>query len=181
MNIKQICEEINRVAQNDSHEFADLQLIRQSIRGLKRIREDILFNPRDAKEDYAFHYGGRKELQFNFGLVGWKKRKGETQFRYGIAFSIERSQYFHNPEEVFLPRVKVFNNFLETNRSYFNSYKMYIHRETGDPEDITNVEKISLQDVKSNTFIFIGKFEEKSLEEIYNSNIETILNAFDYC
>lgn len=57
-----------------------------------------------VKDDFAFHYGGRKELQFNLGLV-----EAGAWLRYGVAFSFKPSKALRDPVENLLPLVTRFN------------------------------------------------------------------------
>lgn len=56
------------------------------------------------RSGYAFHKGGREELQFNVGF----EDEG-AYFRYGVAFSIEPDRNLPDPVEVLAPKIKRFN------------------------------------------------------------------------
>lgn len=60
-----------------------------------------------ARAGYAFHKGGREELQFNVGF----EYDGEY-FRYGVAFSFEPDRNLPDPVEVLVPKVECFNRVL---------------------------------------------------------------------
>jgi hypothetical protein len=76
-----IVSEINRRARK--HRGGRLQCYRKELKGLKRRPGTELF-PRATcfDEGYAFHFGGRRELQFNVGL-----ECNNNKLRNGIAFS----------------------------------------------------------------------------------------------
>ena len=66
-SIRKIAEELNQQAQN--HPIGKLQEIRAGLNRKRRLGKDI-FSTKTIieKNNYAFHNGGRAELQFNIGL-----------------------------------------------------------------------------------------------------------------
>lgn len=50
----------------------------------QRARGRAIGDSRTTFDSYAFHVGGRTELQFNIGL-----ESGDEDLRYGVAFSLE--------------------------------------------------------------------------------------------
>ena len=105
MILREIVAEIEKRAAG--LEIARLQEIRKELKDLKRLPHNSIFHPDSVKENdgYAFHYGGRREIQFNVGFEG-------DIFRHGLAFSFEPSQTLPNIE-VLVPSVRRFNEFLE--------------------------------------------------------------------
>ena len=87
-DIPTIAAELN--AKAVGHLIAELQEIRKKLKGLKvRAGHDIFRLEGRSKtvfQDWAFHYGGRSELQFNIGKDG----SGGAMFRDGVAFSFEQ-------------------------------------------------------------------------------------------
>ena len=65
----------------------DLQEIRRELKEHPRLLTHNLFDSRTTFDSYAFHVGGRTELQFNIGL-----ESGDEDLRYGVAFSLETNQ-----------------------------------------------------------------------------------------
>src|ERR1700754_2452274 len=55
------------------------------------------------RSGYAFHKGGRRELQFNVGF-----EEDGAYFRYGVAFSLEPSRDLSDPVEVLAPKIQRF-------------------------------------------------------------------------
>ena len=85
-------------------EIGQLQEIRKTIKGRSRVAATSIFRAQTIFADgYAYHYGGRTELQFNVGF----DRPGTL--RHGVAFSFEPSQSLPNPEEALLTSVRRFN------------------------------------------------------------------------
>ncbi|MGH2403364.1 MAG: hypothetical protein ACRDGN_02765, partial [bacterium] len=58
--------------------------------------------------NYAFHVGGRTELQFN---IGEEERDGQAVVRHGVAFSLELSQSLPSIEPL-LPKIARFNDYV---------------------------------------------------------------------
>jgi hypothetical protein len=102
MSTQQIIEEIERRA--ETREFGRFQEIRSEVKG-SALRYRGIFHPQTTFETYAFHYGGRKELQFNIGT------ETDNRYRHGVAFSFEPSRTLPEPESL-LPSVQRFNAFL---------------------------------------------------------------------
>ena len=86
LKLESIIHEINKRAA--TRPIGHLQEIRKEIKRLKRRPCHDLFPPQTIlpKSDphYAFHFGGRTELQFN---VGFDRVEGVTQFRWGAPLS----------------------------------------------------------------------------------------------
>lgn len=162
--ISEIAHKINELS--SGHAIGDLQTIRKKIKGMGRQAGSTIFHDDTIKdsEGWAFHYGGRKELQYNIGE--------ETEgLRYGIAFSLEPSQTLPDIELLF-PKITRFNQFLRENPSFFKGYRMW-HWQDG-RSDIYPVTEIGANLLVSNTFIFIGKLNEG--DEI---DYPAILKTFD--
>ncbi len=68
--IEQIAKEINNRSKN--FETGKLQEQRAKIKNLSRQPGEKIFNNLSIFPDYAFHFGGRKELQFNIGVYEGK-------------------------------------------------------------------------------------------------------------
>ncbi len=162
MNIREIAGELNSLANN--HRIGDLQKIRKDIKGLKRIPSKNLFHDSTISDDgWAFHYGGRKELQFNIGFE-------EEGFRYGIAFSLETSRSLPDVSILF-PKILKLNCIIRENTDYFNDYKMWVWQGK-ERSDIMPVVEIINDFIRPNTFIFIGKL-------VKDIELEDVLSTFD--
>ena len=85
ITLKEIAYNLND--KSKAYQFGKLQDIRKELKGLsKKARNDIFVNtPNTMTDNWAYHYGGRSEIQFNIGFE-------EEGFRYGLAFSLETSQ-----------------------------------------------------------------------------------------
>lgn len=162
--ISEIAHKIDELS--SGYRIGDLQAIRKKIKNMARQAGSTIFCDDTIKdsEGWAFHYGGRKELQFNIG----EEAEG---LRYGIAFSLEPSQTLPDIELLF-PKITRFNQFFRENRSFFKNYRMW-HWQNG-RSNIYSVKEIGANLLTSDTFIFIGKLNEG--DEI---NYSEILQTFD--
>ena len=73
--------------QASGYGFGELQSIRQTLKGQER-RSHTIFKSSTVFKHYAFHYGGRKELQFNIGFE--YAEDGTEYLRHGLAISLKR-------------------------------------------------------------------------------------------
>jgi hypothetical protein len=109
IDIHTIAAELN--ARAHTHAIGSLQEIRASLKGLSRKPRHDIFGPQTTKADWAFHYGGRAELQFNIGELSHP-----DGFRFGVAFSFEPSRTLPSPIEALARSVRRFNDFMQPKR-----------------------------------------------------------------
>lgn len=133
-------------------EIGRLQEIRKALKGKKRLPHSSIFHPDSIKEKdgYAFHYGGRREIQFNVGFEG-------SIFRHGLAFSFEPSQTLPNIE-VLVPNVKRFNEFLTIYPQELADMTMW-YWEGGVRSSDHPPASITADLVRTGVFVFIGKVQ----------------------
>lgn len=178
MNIKEIAYKISSTALIDKRPISKLQEIRA--KHLKsRPNTWSIFSEKSIKvnQNYAFHSGGRKEFQFN---IAHDWIQNNDVFRYGLAFSLNEDKTLHDSKAEFRPKIDRFNNFILKYPNYFDGYSMwyYTNGEFGEYySSIRPVDKIMFQ---AENFIFIGKFITKAIDEINISDINVILDSFDY-
>lgn len=146
--IKEIAFKINEMAEN--YAIGEIQTIRTKLKKMKRRPGNVIFHEStiDDCEGWAFHYGGRKELQFNIGIEG-------EGLRYGIALSFEASRTLPNIS-ILYPKAKRLNQFIRQNSEFFTEYKMWNYHEHHRSKTGRVIE-ISEDLLKLHTFIFIGK------------------------
>ena len=171
MEIKEITSKIDELASN--FRIGGLQQIRKELKNLKIKAGSTIFNYKTIFDNWAFHYGGRKELQFNIGYE-------DEGLRYGIAFSLEPSQALPNIEDLY-PKILRLNSLIINQPELFFDYKMWFWQDSN-RSDINNVFEINEQLTKSGTFIFIGKIMDydkidiieilKTFDELLNIYIE---------
>ncbi|HUI91139.1 MAG TPA: hypothetical protein VLX68_02725 [Chitinivibrionales bacterium] len=163
--IRKIAYQINDL----SHEYkiGNLQRIRKDIKKFKRRPGSDIFTDEtiDKNDGWAFHFGGRKELQFNIGLE-------EDGFRYGIALSLQDSQTVPDISLLF-PKAKRLNQFIRQFPDFFAEYQMWSHY-GNERSNIGPVKEITEDLLKLHTFIFIGKLvDEKKID------LRQILQTYD--
>jgi len=165
INIPDIASELNELA--SAHPIGRLQDIRTQLKGLNRRPGDKIFSVQTTFESWAFHHGGRKELQFN---IGEDVDHGDD-LRHGVAFSFELSQTLPSID-ILVPKVKLFNDFIELNADIFSDMRMW-HYNSERSSDYP-VGKIPTALVKNCVFVFLGK-----LQPANKIDYEKILNDFD--
>jgi hypothetical protein len=152
--ISKIAHRINECSRG--YNIGHLQETRKLLKGLSRRPGSEIFTDASISDEWAFHYGGRKELQFNIGYE-------DDCLRYGIAFSLEASQTLPNISLLF-PKVLRLNQFIRENPRFFGEYQMW-HYHSGARSSIGPVAEISANLLVPNTFIFIGKLiQENALD-----------------
>lgn len=148
--LAQIAEEINKKA--NEYDVGKLQSIRKQIGGLSRLPSSQLFDQRTVFEEWGWHYGGRKELQFNIGIEG-------DNLRYGVAFSLECSQSLPSID-VLIPKIALFNEYLAEYGEQFTDLRMW-HYQDGRSNDYMP-SSIPQELVREGVFIFLGGKQNKN-------------------
>lgn len=166
-NMENIAEVLNRLSQ--SHSIGALQDIRQKIKGLSRRPSKSIFTTQSIHEGYAFHLGGRSELQFN---IGWEKVDGVRRFRHGVAFSLEPSQSLPSIDPL-IPKVLRFNEFVRSYPDELARFRMW-HFSSDVRSGNYGVSEIPSELVKPKVFIFLGHLSPTS-----DPDYELVLNDFD--
>lgn len=136
----------------EGYRIGGLQEIRKALRGLKRRPGSTLFSDRSTTDTWAFHSGGRDELQFNVGLDEFAD--GSASLRAGVAFSLEPSRSL--PDwTVLLPLVARFNDFLRAEPQAFGDLAMWCWSgEARGPDRPPG--PIGPEELNSGDFIFLG-------------------------
>ena len=157
--IKQIAEEINNRSKN--FEIGKLQEQRAKIKNHRPPGKKI-FNNNTIFDEYAFHNGGRKELQYNIG------KENDTDYRHGVAFSLERSQTLPDPIKILYPKIQRFNEYM---RLYYKEYSD-MNLWSQDKEYKAGIIPDNI--VRPESFIFFGKIQKEN-----SFSYDEILNDFD--
>lgn len=169
VSLTAIVAEIERRAK--TREIGRLQEIRKRLKGKVSLPSQI-FNAKTTFEKgdftYAFHYGGRKELQFNIGF------EPGNRFRHGVAFSFEPNQTLPNPEEVLIPRVRRFNEFLTLYPQRFSGMLMWYWLKNGRSESDHYPAPIAPDLMSRGVFAFMGKMQPSNAIDY-----DAILDDFD--
>lgn len=167
MTIVEIVHEIERRAR--AHPIGDLQRTRMRLHHLSRRPTRTIFTPQTIIGRYAFHAGGRTELQFN---VGYETVPQKGRFlRHAVSFNFQRSQALPDPNVLF-PKVKRFNNFLRENKAMFSDLSMWCwHKERGRSK---NFSPHPIKLYRGMSSIYLGR-----LQQTGKIDYDLILSDFD--
>lgn len=171
-DFRSIVAEVNSRACN--HPIGTLQQIRKDLTGKKRLAVRSVFDRRTTTDLWAFHYGGRRELQFNLGIEG-------DELRYGVAFSLERTQTLPNVD-LLLPNIKRFNDFIELYPELYADMKMWHYIRLNERSPDYRPTTIPAEIIQEQTFIFLGKrqyFNRIDYEDLLNS-LDRLLPLYKY-
>jgi hypothetical protein len=166
-DINAIAQELNTRAH--THAIGELQTIRAELKGLARRPGTNIFSSQTIHENWAFHHGGRSELQFN---IGTEEAFGEIELRHGVAFSFELSQTLPSID-VLIPKVRLLNDYLREHPYAFADMRMWHHREHECSSEYA-VGPVMPELVTPGPFVFLGKRQAGD-----NIDHETVLNDFD--
>lgn len=165
--MEKIAQKINRLAAE--HPIGSLQYIRQDLKKLSKRATSSIFAVKSIQDDYAFHWGGRTELQFN---VGMETVDGVQRFRHGVAFSLEPSQTLPSIDPL-IPKISRFNEFVRTYPDELARFRMW-HYENDVRTGNYGVSEIPSELAKLYVFIFLGHLAATSVPDY-----ELVLNDFD--
>ena len=166
VNLREIAFKIN--AKSVDYRIGKLQSIRKEIKGLQKKAVSTIFfdSPNTLTEDWAYHYGGRSEMQFNIGFE-------EEGFRFGLAFSLEPSQTLPDIS-ILYPKIFKFNCLIRERPELFKQFKLWYWR-NHERSEIINVREIGEDLISVGTFIFFGKLVDND-----SIDIDQVLETFDY-
>lgn len=167
MEIPALAGAINAAA--DAFEIGRLQELRASLRSRARVAASTIFDRRTIHPRYAFHVGGRTELQFNIGL---EERNDRRVIRHGVAFSLELSQSLPSIEPL-LPKIARFNDYVRSRPEDLPGFQMW-HHDRGGRHDDHGVAPIDDQMARPGSFIMLGRWVHES-----DVSVEGILLDFD--
>lgn len=168
MDIQSIALEINQ--RSNSHPIGRLQELRRKLRG-QATHTSWIFSGSTIFDEYAYHDGGRHELQFNIGYE-YEQEQDADLLRYGVAFSLETSRSHPDLSELF-PKIERFNDYIRTKPADLLGMKMWYsaHSVKYQCDSPRQIDRTMGQ---TGTFIFLGR--TVALEEI---DYEEILSTFD--
>ncbi len=119
LDIPAIANRLNEMA--SGHLIGGLQDIRTHLKHFDRRPGKKIFSNQTIFERWAFHHGGRTELQFN---IGYADGDNNDDLRHGVAFSFETGQTLPTID-VLVPKVKFFNDYMGTNADDFRDMRMW--------------------------------------------------------
>jgi len=154
MDIKKIAEEINKLSKG--YKISSLQEKRKVRLNLKKVPTQKIFSK--IFERYAYHTGGRKELQFNIGRppidIGIKDNK---KMRYGVAFSLKADRNVQDID-IFKPLIRRYNEYIRENLEKYSDLKFWYRTKINDERiNVSGAPIINGSILKKSNFIFLGK------------------------
>jgi hypothetical protein len=163
-----IARKLNALA--ETHPIGRLGDIRKQLKGLARHPGRQIFSKQTVFERWAFHHGGRTELQFNIGGDGTDGK----ELRWNVAFSFTTGPAVHSLDELF-HKAAAFNKYLEKNGSseQFANMQMW-HWDGFAYSTRRKPAPISPKLMRKNVFVFLGK--RKPIKSI---DYQEILTDFD--
>lgn len=166
ITIKSLAYELN--ATSGTFEVGKLQALRKELKGFARRAGNSIFSNQTIFEHYAFHHGGRSELQFNIGF----DVSGGHDLRHGIAFSFETNQTLPDIA-VLRPKVRLFNEYLELYPTRYSHMRMWHWDSKGRSVDYMP-SPIPTERIADGVFVFLGV-----LNPIEKISCNQILQDFD--
>ena len=177
MRIHELAAELNH--HSVCFEIGSLQKIRKCLRGLRQVPCRGIFGKQSIKENkdghcYAFHLGGREEMQFN---IGEERIEDVEMIRYGVAFSLELNRTLPRIEPL-LPKIRRFNEYVIEHLEDFPDFSMWHHEKNKEhSSEDRPVGQIADALLKSGTFIMLGRRVVD--DEVDIRDIRNILADFD--
>lgn len=167
LDLEAVVAELNQSA--PEYLIGDLQRLRQQLKGHQRMAGTKLFSAQTTFPTYAFHHGGRTELQFN---IGFEPNHLPEWFRHGIAFSLEPSQALPSIEPL-LPKIERFNQYVRLYADELADFRMW-HYSASERSDDYPPSPIPHELVRNHVFIFLGK-----RQPVANPDLAIVLQDFD--
>lgn len=166
VSLSSLVEEIERRAM--TREIGRLQEIRKQLKAKARLPWRSIFHPETIREKdgYAFHYGGRTELQFNIGF------EPNNMLRHGVAFSFETSQTLPDPY-LLVSSAQRFNEFVRLQPDLLVDFAMW-HWDHNGPSPAYPVAPIRADQMRTGMFVFLGRMQPLSAPDF-----DLIVDDFD--
>lgn len=172
--INEIGQRLNKLASR--YPIHELQVRRKEVKGLGGGQRRTLFENKEEGKDYAFHYGGRGELQYNIGLE--REDDGKPFFRYGLALSFEPSRNVPEPVTALSERAARLNQLIADGEPLVMGLHMGIHGGRGHERFYENVGHPRTFLPKLHDFVFLGQYIEKELDELTDVDLRNVLQLF---
>ena len=158
LSFKELVEKIN----DDLSDLGEhLQEYRKEYHQLSRAApKKLLANNLEEDENYTFHNGGKKEIQFNLGLES-------NYLRYGLAISLAPGQDIPDPIKTLKPFIDAFNN---ASKQECQGFKLF--------RNLEEVNGIEIREYELYDFWFFGKYINWNNGNLDDSDYEDIITTF---
>ncbi len=167
LTISRAVEQLHQ--RTSAYAIGALQELRVHLKGLQRTSSRTIFSSATTYDTYAFHHGGRSELQFNIGLESLESKE---YLRYGVAFSLETSRSLPNID-ILIPKIRLFNEFLADNIAALSGLEMW-HFKNNERSHNRFPAAIPAALVRPGVFVFLG-----ALQPTDQVDYDEILARFD--
>lgn len=168
-------KEINKSAQH--YRMGQFQEIRKTLAKIKkRVPTRNIFPSKLEHKDYAYHRGGRSELQFNIGF------EESEELRYGIAFDLHKDINLRNPMYL-KPKIQKLNEYLESHRTEFEDMRFwYWDRKNEKGIRPMKVKPIPEDLIRPDMFLFWGKLAPRKTVQAQDvlSLFNRLLPVYEY-
>jgi hypothetical protein len=165
--IRRLAAELNQAA--GGFDIGRLQELRTQTLGLSRLASRAIFAAQSIKDTYAFHLGGRTELQFN---IGDEALQGRHTIRRCVAFDLETSPTLPTIEPL-LPKIGKFNEYVRSHKDSLREFKIW-HYGTGERSDDFTIREIPNEWIFRGNFVALGRYSERD-----RVNVAEVLRDFD--
>ena len=165
--IETLAAEVNALALGQP--IGGLQELRMRMRGKSRMPTRSIFDRRTTFPEFAFHVGGRAEIQFN---IGSEELDSQSIVRFGLSFSLERSQSLPDVSVLF-QKIRRFNEYVRTYRDELSDLFMW-HYFAGVRSTIQQPAEVLDELARPGVFIFMGAFASADL--VQASDIVALFN-----
>lgn len=169
MNIQNITNILNEKLKN-SELLYDFQKYRRDVKKIKN-GSNLFFAKDQKKETYAFHYGGRSEVQFNIGIE-------DNIFRFGLGFSLQRDINIKKPMENTVPKIKKFNDYINKKTMSHKDCVMWRWSKEGRSPEV-NIDQIPNNWIVKESFIFVGKYITKNVMDLTDTDLNHIVSTLE--
>lgn len=149
IDLHTITRELNSRAR--THIIGSLQEVRADLKHLARQAGQDIFTSQTIHNEWAFHHGGRSELQFNIGV---EDISGTAELRHGVAFSFETSRTLPSID-VLVPKVRLFNELMRLYSELYEDMRMWHYQEARSSDYMPG--PIPSELVTESVFVFLGR------------------------
>ena len=174
MDFQEIVKTLEQKISTYPGKITDFQLLRTEKLGKKSTASNFFHKPKQG-ENYVFHYGGSKELQFN---IGYELVNDVKYLRYGIVLSFEPSRSKLYPLGDMEPfRIRL-NEIILNKPEIFEGFQMW-HYKGKKPIRSANYPVQPIHNPELHDFYMIGGLIKEIPENIDDPIFYSIVKGFD--